>query len=213
MKRCMIAVAAAALLLSASAARAQMRITEWMYSGTNGEYIELTNMSGAPVDMSGWYYSDSDREATDLDISAFGIVQPRESVILTETGAGAFRNAWQLGEVKIIGGNANSNLARNDEINIYHAGMLIDRLTFGDQSFPGSIRTQNASGNPPTLAALGANDVFQWKKAVVGDEFGSYSSTGGDIGNPGIFALVPEPGTLLLLALGCAGLRRPRRTR
>ena len=100
-----------------------MFITEWMYSGGNGEFVEFTNMSGAPVNMSGWHYSDSDQGSMDLDISAFGIVQPGESVILTETAEATFRTAWALGAgVKIIGSNVNSNLGRVDEINLYQLG-------------------------------------------------------------------------------------------
>ena len=34
---------------------------------------------------------------------------------------------------------------------------------------------------------------------LAGDSYGSYTSTEGDLGNPGIFALIPEPGSLVLL--------------
>lgn len=213
-----------ALLCMASAASAEMRITEWMYQGADGEFIEFTNMGGAPVNMAGWAYSDSDQGANDLDISAFGIVQPGESVVLTETEESAFRAAWGLGPaVKIIGSNSNSNLGRTDEINLYNAGALVDRLTYGDNRQPddppagapptnGSIRTQNRSGNPLSLAALGANEVFQWGLASTAaqgqDMFGSWTSSGGgDRANPGSFYLaVPEPGTLLLALFGLCGL-------
>lgn len=216
-----------ALLFAGSAAQGQMRITEWMYAGGNGEFIEFTNMSGSPVNMAGWAYSDSDQGPNDLDISAFGVVQPGESVILTETADAAFRAAWGLGPgVKIIGGNVNSNLGRVDEINLYNAGVLVDRLTYGDNrtaadppvgapATSGSIRTQNRSGNPMSLAALGANDVFQWALASTTgtDAFGSWNSAAGDRANPGFFYLaVPEPGSLLLFLAGLAGgcMRRVR---
>jgi hypothetical protein len=107
--------------------------------------------------------------------------------------------------VKIIGANINSNLSRVDEINIFHSGSLIDRLTFGDNRVPtdppigapdtaGSIRAQGRSGNPISLSALGANNVFQWELASTTaegtDNFGTYTSTtGGDRANPGHFYL------------------------
>jgi hypothetical protein len=196
------------LFLAGADAQAQIRITEWMYAGANGEFIEFTNMGGSPVDMSdNWFYSDSDRGLTDLDLEYFGLVLPGESVILTETADTAFRAAWALDPaVKVIGANINSNLSRVDEINIFHSGSLIDRLTFGDIRVPtdppvgapataGSIRAQGRSGNPISLSALGANDVFQWALASTAaqgtDNFGTYTSTtGGDRANPGFFSLV-----------------------
>jgi hypothetical protein len=104
--------------------------------------------------------------------------------------------------VKIIGGNTN-NLARNDQINIYdNLNALVDRLTFGDQNFPGTIRTQNTSGNPASPAALGADDPAQWQFSVNGDSFGSHYSFNADLGNPGYYPAVPEPSTVALLVVG-----------
>jgi hypothetical protein len=195
------------LLFGGADAQAQIRITEWMYSGANGEFVELTNMGGSPVDMTdNWFYSDSDRGESDLDLVDFGLVLPGESVIITETADAAFRAAWALDPaVKVIGANINSNLSRVDEINIFHSGSLIDRLTFGDNRVStdppigapdtaGSIRAQGRSGNPISLSALGANDVFQWALASTAaqgtDSFGTYTSTtGGDRANPGHFYL------------------------
>jgi hypothetical protein len=226
-----LALSIAMLFVTAHAAHANMRITEWMYSGANGEFVEFTNMGAAPVNMAdSWFYTDSDQGMMDADLAAFGLVQPGESVILAEAPAAAFRTAWALGPAaKIIGENINSNLSRVDEINLYHSGMLIDRLTFGDNrvaadppvgapATAGSIRTQNRSGNPLSLAALGANNVFQWALANTAaqgpDAFGSVTSTtGGDRANPGFFYLaVPEPGAQLLALSSLAGfvIRRRR---
>ncbi|HVP11421.1 MAG TPA: lamin tail domain-containing protein, partial [Phycisphaerae bacterium] len=35
-----------------------MQITEWMYQGANGEFVEFTNTGSTPVDMTGWSYDD-----------------------------------------------------------------------------------------------------------------------------------------------------------
>ena len=122
-----------------------------MYAGANGEFVELTNMGGSSVDMTdNWFYSDSDRGVTDLDLDYFGVILPGESVILTETADEAFRAAWALDPaVKLIGGNINSNLSRVDEINIFHSGSLIDRLTFGDIRVP----TDPPIGTPATAGS------------------------------------------------------------
>jgi len=202
-----VIAAVAVLCAVCSAAQASIRITEWMYSGQNGEFVEFTNVGAGPVDMTGWSYDDDSRIPGVFSLSGFGVVQPGESVIITESSAADFRVAWSLPvSVKVLGGYTN-NLGRNDEINLFDGSdQLVDRLTYGDQAFVGSIRTQGRSGNPTTPAALGANDVYQWTLSAVGDTFGSYASTGGDIGNPGVY--IPEPSALALIALGALAVRR-----
>jgi hypothetical protein len=203
-----------AALLSAgmmNAAQADVFITEWMYNGD--EFIEFTNMGSSTVDFTGWSFDDDSRTAGTVDLSAFGIVASGESVILSEAAAATFRTAWGLAaSVKIIGRNG-TNLGRNDEINLYDsADTLVDRLTYGDQNIAGTIRTQDISGRPNTLSALGTNDVSQWVLSSNGDIAGSYGSTGGFIGNPGI-APVPEAETyaLMLAGLGLVGFMARRR--
>ncbi|WP_018412234.1 lamin tail domain-containing protein [Methyloversatilis thermotolerans] len=195
---------------SAFAAGPDIQITEWMYNGADetGEYIEFTNMGSSAVDFAGWSFDDSSRAAGSVDLSAFGIVLPGQSVILTEAAASAFRAAWSLDtSVKVIGGNTN-NLGRGDEINLYDAsGSLVDRLTYGDNAIAGTVRAQNASGNPSVVADLVPSTVTTgWVLASAGDSFGSYASSNGDIGNPGsfIYAPVPEPTTHALMLAGLA---------
>lgn len=208
MRRLGLLAASAALLLAGNTAYAQIRITEWMYNGattpTNiGEFVELTNIGGTSVDMTGWSFDDDSRTPGSQPLGSFGVVAPYESVVLTDMTASQFRTAWGLSaSVKVIGNNSN-NLGRNDEINIYDASSaLVDRLTYGDQNFAGTIRTQFVSGDPKTLAALHANDPSQWKLSVNGDAYGSHLATTGDLGNPGVFTLVPEPSTVALALVG-----------
>ncbi len=210
MQKTLAVVAVGALACQALGA-GEIRITEWMYSGGLGaEFIELTNVGNMPVDMTGWSFDDDSQTPNTLSLSAFGVVAPGESVIIAEDSEADFRMVWSLAlSVKVIGSNT-TNLGRNDEINIYDSGSnLIDRLTYGDQNIPGTIRTQNRSGNPMTIGALGANDVAQWQLAFDGDGFGTYASASGDLGNPGYF--VPTPGTIALVSIvGIGALRRRR---
>ncbi len=184
-RRVLSILAPLAFALAANGAVAQMRITEYMYQGANGEFIEFTNVGALPIDLTGWSFDDDSRLAGTFGLSGFGLVLPGESVILTEATAADFRTAWGLcAGVKILGGSS-QGLGRNDEINLYDAdNALVDRLTYGDQTFPGTIRTQNRSGWV-SAAGLGANDAAAWTLASAADAENSFTSTGADIASPG----------------------------
>lgn len=196
MKRMLFTLCLTMLFVSVS--QAEIRITEWMYSGTGGEFIEFTNITSSVVDMTNWSYDDGSQTPGSVDLSAFGDVAPGESFLLVETTADAFRADWGLlPTVKIID-EYTHNLGRNDEINLYNPlDELVDRLTYGDEDIPGTIRTQNLSGNPISPTMLGANDASGWVLSSAGDVYGSFTSTGGDVGNPGHY-VVPEPTTTVM---------------
>ncbi|MBP6097361.1 MAG: lamin tail domain-containing protein [Methyloversatilis sp.] len=209
----------AALLVAgfASQAQADVSITEWMYSGGGGEFIEFTNRGSSAVDFAGWSYDDDSRTPGVFSLSGFGMVGAGESVVITETSADTFRLDWGLAnDVKVLGGYTN-NIGRADEINLFDgSGALVDRLTYGDNAAAGGPRTQNVSGRAITAAALGANDAKQWMLSSVGDAEGSYASLSLDVGSPGVTAFaaaVPEPETyaMLLAGLGLIGCVARRR--
>lgn len=215
MKKLLIAIAATALATTAMAQRTTgVVITEWMYQGagdTTREFVEFTNLGPTAVDFTGWSYDDDSRLAGVFPLSAFGLVNPGESVIITEMNPTAFRNAWGLDASVKVWGPYTNNLGNGDEINIFNAsGTLVDRLTYGSNP-----RTRGISGRPSSAAALGANNVALWQFSAVGDVEGSWQSSLGDVGSPGhtSFAPVPEPGTYALmlgglLAVGALARRR-----
>ena len=154
----------------------QIVITEWMYNPigrARSEFVEVTNIGGEPVDMTGYSFDDDSRAPGTFSLAGLGTLAPGESGLIVETTAAAFRTEWGLdATVKVAAGNTN-NLGRGDEINIFNGATLADRLTYGDQTFPGSIRTQGISGVPTTCLPLGANNVGVWVFSAVGDGRGS----------------------------------------
>jgi hypothetical protein len=182
-------------------------ISEWMYAGSSpggGEFIEITNVSPQPIDLAGWSIDDSNRMPGSFTLTAAGVLKPGQSVVITQDDAADFRKHWSLAsDALVIGGLGvvqGNNLGRNDEINVYDAsGALVDRLTYGDQAIPGSIRTQRVSGIPRTRSALGANDVLQWQLSVSGDDAGAWTSSFGDLGSPCTLRLPDSSGVVLSL--------------
>jgi predicted extracellular nuclease len=214
MKRSLVACLTVAGTLLCGDADGAIRITEWMYAGASPEFVELTNVGASPIDMTGWSYDDDSANPGVFDLSGFGLVAPGESVVLTEGEPAAFRTEWSLSNtIKVLGPYTN-NLGRADAIHIFDSNaVLIDRLEYGDQVFPGTVRTQNKSGIPATLAALGADDVTLWKEAVAGDAHGSNPSAALDVGNPGRFILIPEPSSIAFATVAGLLLLRCRQAR
>lgn len=193
MKTAMALAVATALAGCAEVAAAQVRITEFMYSGNGPEFVEITNTGAAAVDLTGWSFDDDSGVAGSFPIGALGTLAAGQSAIIAEGDATAFRTAWGLcASAKVVGGNG-QNLGRNDVINIYDAaGAQVDKLRFGDQNFPGTIRTQNAAGWVSALG-LGADAITQWTLASVGDAENSRASSAGDIGSPGLSTRAAQP--------------------
>ncbi|MFV0533929.1 MAG: lamin tail domain-containing protein [Cumulibacter sp.] len=181
---------AIALPTSAHAAAADISITEWMYNpvSSSGEFIEITNRSGAPLDLADWSFDDNSAVAGTVSLAELGVLSPGESAIITESDAATFRAAWNVSdEVKVLGGNG-TNLGRADAMNIFNGTTLIDTLEYDDQG-SGSIRgprTQGVSAVPSDQSAIGANNAALWVLSAPGDAEGSWTSTAGDIGSPGV---------------------------
>lgn len=197
---------------SALQASAAVRITEFMYNSTGtaatGEFVEFTNLGSSAVDFTGWTFDDSSRTPGSTSLSAFGSVVPGESVVLTDADAPAFIAAWSLSGIKVIGGNA-ENLGRSDEINLYDASdTLVDRLTYGDQTYTGTPRT-NGTSAWAYVSGDGPYGVItsSWRLSTVGDAQGSIQIANNDLGNPGRYT-VPEPSAGLGLSLMMIALSR-----
>jgi hypothetical protein len=187
----------AGVAASAACCDAQVRITEFMYTGYGGEYIELTNVGQEPIDVSGWSVDDSGRHPGSFALGALGLIAPGESVVLTESSPQAFTDDWKLtpatrvlGMMRFVAGDG---LGRNDEINVFDAGgILVDRITFGDQTISGSLRARYY-GAWCAQPALGLNSILAWQLAATGDIQTSWRALAGDIGSPGTYTAGSVP--------------------
>lgn len=169
-----------------------VRITEYLYSGAQGEYIELTNTGSTPVDLTGWSLDDQSAVSGSVPLDAAGVVAPGASVLVVEEDPALFAAAWASSGIVMIQ-NTVAGFGRSDEINLFDAaGDVVDRLAYGDQDFPGTHRA-NGSSAQACDGALGANDPYRWSGATIGDAFGAWSSTGGDVGSPGLYVAVTCP--------------------
>jgi len=171
-----------------------VKVTEYLYSGNDGEYFELTNTGATPVDLTGWSMDDQSGVPGTFDLSPVGVLDPGESAVVCQGLPADFEVSWGLSGVTVVGPNVIAPIGRNDQINVYDAaGVLVERITYGDEDFPGSPRAKEFSATPCS-GAVGLDDVYGWQLGVDGDALGSVTSTGGDVGSPGTFQPPECPG-------------------
>lgn len=172
------------LLVGPAHGQDAVRVTEWMYKGNFAEFVELTNLGAAPVDLAGWSLDDDSATPGTVDLSPLGILAPGESAVVTEAIGALFETEWSLAGVKVLTQSL-ASLGRNDQINVYDAGgALHDRLTYGDEDHPGSPRTDAVSAYACD-ETVGADYVWGWTSSALGDAQGSSLSLSGDVGSPG----------------------------
>jgi len=168
-----------------------IRFTEFMYSGNGDEYFELTNTSSAPISLGGWSFDDGSGMPGGFDLSGAGTVNPGQSIVVTAGPAAGFALDWGLSGVTVLEGNVNAGLGRNDGLFVFDGqGVIQDRLMYGDENFPGSVRTRDVSAWVCT-DGLGGDDIYYWVSSLEGDLQGSIVSNGGDTGSPGQWSPAP----------------------
>jgi len=209
----------AALLCAATAAHADIRITEVSAWGSGNtpyatDWFELTNTGSSAVAIGGWQMDDSSDGTAKVALTGITSIAAGESVIFTESAATAsFLSTW-------FGANAPAGLkignytgagvglsTGGDAVNIFDAaGVVQARVAFGASPTTSPLQTfDNAAGlNGATISLL----------SVAGVNGAFVSADGLEVGSPGRIAAVPEPTTTALmlagLALVAAGARRSR---
>jgi len=208
-----------ALLLSATAATAQVRITEvapWSSgnSEVGADWFELTNFGSSAVDITGWRVDDSSNSfGASLALNGVTSIGAGQSVIFIESTGGAndlFRSNWfgSSSYAGVVIGNYNGSgiglSTGGDAVNIYNAsGVLQANVTFGSSDSTSPFQTFDNSA--------GLNNVHLSPLSVVGTNGAYLTANGFEIGSP---SLVPEPETyaMLLVGLGLLGSVARRRS-
>ena len=207
------ALGALVFTLAASAAQAQLAITEvapWS-SGNSpvaADWFEVTNFGSTAVDITGWKVDDgSNSFLASVALAGITSIAAGESVVFIE-GANANANfvaTWfgssapaglQLGRYSGAGIGLG---AGGDAVNLYTAaGALVTRVDFGASptSAPYASFDNAAGASGVTLTVLSA----------VGIRGAFVAAAGGEIGSPGGVGVVPEPGTWALMFAGMAAV-------
>lgn len=178
MKNIVTTLAAIAAVTVSAQAAPNVQITEIMYTGLFGEFIELTNIGADPQSFDtpgsiggtatvGWSFSDSDNVAGEVSLAQIDELSDGESAIITEVSDTIFIQAWYteppanpvtLAATNIVENNA-VNLGRSDTVNIYDEnGNTKDSVVYSDPFGP---RSEDVSAKPDaTLSAQGTNAAF-----------------------------------------------------
>lgn len=214
-------LAAALLAIAASAAHADVRITEVAPWGSSNDttyqtdWFELTNTGSSAVSLSGWTMDDNSNGTGKVALVGISSIAPGESVIFTENAAKAsFLSTWFGSNVPAglqVGTYTGSGVGLSqsgDAVNVFNSsGALQANVVFGSSGSSKPYQTfDNAQGLDKTtisqLSVAGVNGAF----VAANDP--------NQIGSPGtIAAAVPEPSTYALLlgglvAVGAVARRR-----
>jgi hypothetical protein len=236
---CRILTLAFAICCLASPALAQistLRITEVMSSsgvGGTGDWWEATNYGSSAVDITGWRVDDSTFDFN-VSVALNGItsINAGESVAFLETNTldsgtvatliSSFRTFWGgSGTSAQIGYYAGSGIgfSSNGDGVVMFSGTGAEttpRVTFGAATTGSSFYYgYDAAGDPTT--SPNTNAIVSTVGTLDGQfTFASATTLPQNIGSPGTAAVVPEPSSAALLAIGAGAgmalvLRRARR--
>ncbi len=156
-----------------------------------GEWIEITNVSTAAIDIDGWTLKDADSDAHIIDSGGALVVEPGAIVVL-----GNNADAESNGGVQVFYEYSAFTLANGtDEVMLVAPnegpdGVLIDSVFFTDAEYPDS--TGKALSLDPESYNQAANDLgSNWCDAA-------FVMSGGDFGSPGS----PNPGCTSVAVCG-----------
>lgn len=136
-------LALAAMAASTVASQAQLKVTEIMYTGLFGEFIEVTNTGSALTNISNFSFDDSSAVPGTVPFPAVALANG-QTVIITEVSATIFNQAWYtepttdpvIANAPVIIANNDQNLGRADTVYIFNSSSIQDQVTYNDQASP-----------------------------------------------------------------------------
>ena len=212
-----IAIGMVATLLSASAARAGLVITEVMSGSDNdgnpaldSDWWELTNTGPGDVDLTGWGWDDT--ATTTGPQAVFGnlIVPAGTRLLVIEAIDAAEEASWRamwniptdvnvINESELASGDFSGLGQGGDQVTLFNtATVAMENATFGPAT-PGVSFEWDELNNSLGLSVIGENGAYAAPNDLIGIA---------DIGSPG--TPVPEPTSLALACVGGLLLWRRR---
>lgn len=218
-----VIAALAALAVVPTFASASLIITEvapQTTAGTastiNGDWWEVTNVGGAPINLSGYKWADTEDQiggaTPQPNLFPSIVINPGQSIIILEEAAAneaAWRTNWGIdGSVVILGTDemlaspgftdSFSGLgSTNDGVFLYDpSDTLLSSYLYAANTRGVSFEIDRA-GNDLGLSVVGEN--------------GAVRALNGDVGSPGVS--VPAPGAVAVIAAAMVGATRRRRAR
>jgi len=151
------------------------------------EFIEIVNISGEPVDLSGVQFVQSnvagqtEGVAFDFDTGQIKSVQPGERVLVVEN-ASAFRRRY--GDNLPVAGAWSGGLSNNTEqITVTHNGQILQQFRYDDDWYPET----DGAGSSLQIIEIENTELSRWNDSV---SWRPSSQPGGTPGR-GDFELIP----------------------
>jgi hypothetical protein len=195
-------------VLSPVSAHAQLKITEIQASEVgsgHGDWFELSNFGASPITMTGYKFDDNSTNITlAVTLPTITLAAGESAVFAESTTFAAFTNWWGITapiQVDIYAGSGVSLGAGGDQVNIWDgSGNLVDYAWFNSATSGHTFDQFDPITHLATHESVnGVNDAF--------------TSADGNIGSPGLVAVVPEPSSFALAAVGLGALLKFRNRR